>query len=44
VRVPKLPLSMRAVDSKTPSSISATDIDVRGPSYVQVFRVVTQAP
>jgi hypothetical protein len=29
VRVPKLPLSIVAVDSNTPSSISATDIGVR---------------
>jgi hypothetical protein len=29
VRVPKLPLSMMAVASNTPSSISATDIGVR---------------
>src|SRR6478609_8863675 len=41
VRVPKLPLSMVAVDSNTPSSISATDICIRWASLViQLFRIV----
>jgi hypothetical protein len=44
VRVPKLPLSMVAVDSNTPSSISATDIVVSGVSLViqLVSRVSSQ--
>src|SRR6476660_5505896 len=44
VRVPKLPLSITAVDSNTPSSISTTDIDVRTASLVtvQLFRVSTR--
>src|SRR6202022_3442713 len=44
VRVPKLPLSMTAVDSNTPSSISTTDMGVRMASLeflVQLFRVGT---
>src|ERR1700728_5021108 len=46
VRVPELPLSMTAVDSNTPSSISATDICVRAASleFIQLFRVGTQNP
>src|SRR5690349_20527913 len=35
VRVPKLPLSITAVDSNTPSSISTTDMDVRMASLDQ---------
>jgi hypothetical protein len=44
--VPKLPLSMTAVDSNTPSSISATDMGVRvGLSgCIQLFRAVTHNP
>src|SRR5215212_4499098 len=37
VRVPKLPLSITAVDSYTPSSISTTDMDVRMASLGSLF-------
>src|SRR5215218_8261838 len=39
VRVPKLPLSMTAVDSYTPSSSSTTDMVVRMPLWITVFTV-----
>src|SRR5579875_386616 len=45
VRVPKLPLSMTAVVSNTPCSISATDMtSVRPLWFIQLFCVDTHSP
>src|SRR3954454_25248853 len=42
VRVPKLPLSITAVDSNAPSSISTTDIDVRKASLDHCSTVLSR--